>query len=76
MAKGFHKRKGVRIKKDQSALEAIRGSMPHWIHHTRPDENSVTGFVYLPQCDCSECGYTANMEKPTCPRCGAKMNEF
>ena len=30
-------------------------------------------IMYLPKCDCSECGYTSNQEKKVCPHCGAKM---
>ncbi len=47
----------------------------HWIHHKRPEADSLTGFFYLPGCDCSNCGYTANLEKKICPSCGAVMDE-
>ena len=46
---------------------------PHWIHDTADDPTSVTGKRYLVTCTCSECGYHANMEKPVCPQCKAKM---
>lgn len=46
---------------------------PHWIHHTKTDESVVGGIIYLPQCDCSVCGFTVNMEKKICPHCGSKM---
>lgn len=42
----------------------------HWIH-----ESSVTGFVYVRECACSECGYKANIEKTICSHCGAKMTD-
>ncbi len=67
------KKKGIKVKKGQSALEALREGVPHWIHHTVKNEHYVGGVVYLPQCDCSECGYTSNQEKDTCPHCGARM---
>jgi len=70
------KSKGIRIKKNQSTLDAIREGIPHWIHHTREDASSLTGVIYLPQCDCSECGFTVSFEKPVCPHCGAKMSGF
>jgi rRNA maturation endonuclease Nob1 len=32
------------------------------------------GYLYLPACDCSECGHTVNIEKPICPYCGTIMD--
>ena len=49
---------------------------PHWIHDTADDPTSVTGKRYLVTCTCSECGYHANMEKPVCPQCKAKMKSL
>ena len=46
---------------------------PHWIHDEATDSTSVTGKKYLISCTCSECGYHANMEKPVCPQCKARM---
>lgn len=46
---------------------------PHWVHHTKTDDSVVGGIIYLPQCDCSVCGFTVNMEKKICPHCGSKM---
>lgn len=46
----------------------------YWIHFTREDSDSVNGFVYLPQCSCSNCNNRVNFEKPVCPFCGAKMD--
>lgn len=47
---------------------------PYWIHEIIDDEESVTGFYYLPQCRCSNCGYLSSYEKPKCPHCGMIMN--
>ena len=55
------------------AMEKNGIRTPHWIHDTTDDPNSVTGKKYLVSCTCSECGYHANMEKPVCPQCKAKM---
>lgn len=67
-------KKGIRIsKKENSTLDVIRNNTPHWIHHTKDDPNAVGGVLYLPMCDCSECGFTVNIEKKTCPHCGARM---
>lgn len=46
----------------------------YWIHHTKEDKTAVKGFIYLPQCKCSNCGYEANIEKETCPNCHAVMD--
>lgn len=51
----------------------IQKSAPHWIHKTIKSSAFVSGYRTLPECDCSECGFTANSEKPKCPRCGAIM---
>ena len=45
-----------------------------WIHEKIDDEESVTGYYYLPQCHCSNCGHLSSYEKPVCPHCGAKMD--
>ena len=55
------------------AMEKNDIRTPHWIHDSADDPNSVTGKKYLVSCTCSECGYHANMEKPVCPQCNAKM---
>lgn len=74
MTNDLNKGKGIRISKgDTSSLDAIRNNTPHWIHHTKEDPNVMGGLVYLPACDCSECGFTVNIEKKTCPHCGARM---
>ncbi|MBE6128205.1 MAG: hypothetical protein E7185_02910 [Erysipelotrichaceae bacterium] len=65
--------KGLRIDKNSSVLDAIRSRAPHWIHHTRKDESYWGGIVYLPECDCSECGYTVSRERSHCPHCGCAM---
>lgn len=46
----------------------------YWIHFTREDKESINGFVYLPQCTCSNCEQSVNYEKPICPYCGAIMD--
>lgn len=46
----------------------------YWIHHTKQDAASVSGFLYLPECDCSNCHGTVGVEKPVCPFCGALMD--
>lgn len=46
----------------------------YWIHKKKEDKNSVSGFIYLRECTCSNCGYEANMEKPVCPSCQAIMD--
>ncbi len=52
----------------------MKNKHAYWIHHAVKDENEVSGYKYLTACDCSECGYTANMEKKICPSCGAIMD--
>lgn len=76
MGKGFKKRKGVKIQHNESALEKIQSSVPHWIHKTVKDDSFVSGVRYLRECTCSECGYEANLEHRVCPHCGADMNQL
>ena len=45
-----------------------------WIHHIKEDPESVTGIYYLPQRDCSYCGYTSNNYKKICPQCRSIMD--
>jgi len=47
----------------------------HWVHKQIPAKDSVSGVLYSPHCNCSNCGFEVNMEKETCPHCGAKMSE-
>lgn len=47
----------------------------YWIHERREDKSSISGYIYLPQCKCSNCGNSVNMEKPVCPYCGALMDK-
>lgn len=68
------RKKGIRVGKGESTMEAMKDAIPHWIHDKREDPSSVTGFIYLPGCTCSSCGYHSNMEKPVCPHCGARMS--
>ncbi|GEM_PF-2090402 len=51
-----------------------RGGHGYWIHHRVKAEGSMSGYFYLSTCDCSVCGYTANMEKKVCHSCGAIMD--
>ena len=73
--RNYMKMKSIHIRKDESVMEAIEAVMPkpYWIHHTREDARSVKGFIWLPECECSVCGYTSSMAKPVCPHCGAKL---
>lgn len=34
----------------------------YWIHFKREDKESINGFVYLPQCTCSNCEQRVNYE--------------
>ena len=47
----------------------------YWIHQRIKDDTAVSGFFYERKCNCSECGYEANMEKKICPHCGAIMDK-
>lgn len=67
------RRRGIRVSQGQSALEAIKSSVPHWIHHTVEDASYINGIKYLRECSCSVCGYVVHSEKDVCPHCGAKM---
>lgn len=46
----------------------------YWIHHRKPSDTVMGGYLYLPACDCSECGHTVNIEKSICPYCGTIMD--
>lgn len=72
--KKFVNGKGVRVSKGESALDAMKKRVPHWIHDRREDASYMSGFVYLPSCTCSECGYHSNKEKDVCPGCGNHMH--
>lgn len=45
----------------------------HWIHEKFSSDNSVTGFFYLSECHCSECGCYVQQESNFCPNCGTNM---
>ena len=47
----------------------------HWIHETKEDLSSVTGYFVLPACRCSNCGTKQNTERSWCPKCKAVMDE-
>lgn len=68
------KGKGVRVVKGQSAIDAMKERIPHWIHDTKKDDHYMNGIVYLPSCTCSSCGFHSSREKEYCPHCGEKMN--
>ena len=76
MDKKENRIKGVKVAKGQSALEALRNALPHWVHETKEDPSYVTGFYYLPGCKCSECGFKVSYERPYCPHCGSKMQKM
>ena len=42
------RRKGVRVGKNEKAMDALVGSVPHWIHHKVEAEGYVGGYKYLP----------------------------
>ena len=46
----------------------------YWIHHAYKTDEQISGYVFLPKCDCSSCGYTSTMEKKECPSCAAVMD--
>ncbi len=67
---------GIKIKKGESVVAAMKDSIPHWIHDTRKDEHAVRGYFYLPSCTCSKCGGHVNMEKDICPYCKSHMSKL
>jgi len=46
----------------------------YWIHHAIKSESDISGYRFLPKCDCSNCGYTSTMEKKICPSCALIMD--
>ena len=46
----------------------------YWIHHAYQTDETISGAIYLPKCDCSNCGYTSSMEKSICPSCQSVMD--
>ena len=46
----------------------------YWIHHAYKTDATLSGYLFLPQCDCPNCGYTSTMEKKICPSCGSVMD--
>jgi uncharacterized OB-fold protein len=46
----------------------------YWIHDRKEEDSSMTGYLYLPSCKCSNCGYHSTMEKKVCPECGCLMD--
>ena len=55
-------------------MEEQKEKLPYWIHEKIDDEESVTGFYYLPQCHCSKCGHLSSYEKTVCPHCRSRMD--
>lgn len=76
MASDKEKRSGVRVTGNEPAIDALRKTIPHWVHDKIKYPASVTGFLYTRECTCSACGYRASFEKASCPHCGRKMEEF
>ncbi|MBE6128086.1 MAG: hypothetical protein E7185_02300 [Erysipelotrichaceae bacterium] len=70
------KKKGIKVNRGESALEAIQNQVPHWIHEKIEDPSSITGYMYSRSCTCSQCGFEASFEKPRCPHCGAEMQHM
>ena len=64
---------GAYVTGDTSSLEVIKEKAPHWIHHTKESEDYMGGVIYLPECECSRCGFVASREKERCPHCGSIM---
>jgi len=56
------------------AEEVTEQKHAYWIHHRRKSESYAKGYYSLPVCDCSNCGYTASIEKPVCPNCRSVMD--
>ncbi|MBO7703799.1 MAG: hypothetical protein J6S26_05070 [Solobacterium sp.] len=46
----------------------------YWIHEKVKAKESVTGYYYLPDCICSNCGFYSRRELQTCRKCGAVMD--
>ncbi len=53
-----------------------RKPAPHayWIHEKIKVKQSVTGYYFLPDCTCSNCGYYSRRELPVCLGCNAVMD--
>lgn len=47
----------------------------YWIHKKIIDDSAVSGYFYSRECTCSECEKEVNMEKESCPYCGAIMDK-
>ncbi|MBR4446102.1 MAG: hypothetical protein IKS37_09460 [Solobacterium sp.] len=69
-------RKGVKVRKGQSVMEALEAVVPHWEHEKIEDPSYVLGYRYARNCRCSVCGYESSFEKPECPRCRKKMKSL
>lgn len=70
------KKGGVHVRNGQDVLAAMKAAVPHWIHDTVKDEHYPDGIKYLQSCTCSNCGFHVNMEKESCPHCGARMSKM
>ena len=46
----------------------------YWIHERIKVKQSVTGYYYLPDCSCSNCGKYSRRELPVCPGCNSIMD--
>lgn len=68
--------KGVHVGRGESAKDALEKSVPHWIHHFVEDPTYIGGRKYLPECECSECGYVSATEHNVCPHCGVRMKQL
>ena len=46
----------------------------YWIHERVKAKTSVTGYYYLPDCVCSNCGFYSRRELAVCRSCNAIMD--
>lgn len=65
------------VKEEEESMgaeESVQPGHAYWIHHRRRSESYAKGYYSLPVCDCSNCGYTASIEKKICPSCHCVMD--
>ena len=46
----------------------------YWAHEKVKSSTSVTGYYYIRDCACSNCGQYSRAELATCPNCGCVMD--
>ncbi|MBO7702964.1 MAG: hypothetical protein J6S26_00855 [Solobacterium sp.] len=47
----------------------------HWIHDKIRNDKYVTGYLFLPDARCSNCGQKVRSDLFRCPKCKAIMDE-